>query len=158
MMNDRNYISIRTNQSDVNISVAEHLTVARKKEKIKELDRKVYQNLLLHRVLNQIWKKERLSVYKGEREKLISIRNSKDFDDKNPLASAIDDLNNDLNFEMELSRSKDAWEEIWKKAFKVEGTGFSRCYCGMLIFISFGNRLSPSGYAGYRNSSPWFTW
>ncbi len=116
------YITVRTNQSEISISIAEKLMVRNSGQEISGSDFKVENGKIKTVFFSKLRKNEKIILHK-----LVSIHNSRDFNDSNPLASAIKNLNDVKNFESALSDSIRQWNVIWDKTdLKISGDRYSQ--------------------------------
>ncbi len=116
------YINVRTNQSHTSISIAEKLIFKVRGEDIKQ-DDFVVSSGKVKTVFNvKAGKNEKLIL-----QKIVSIHNSRDFNQEDPLESAMSKLAAISNFDAILADSSRSWAEIWKKAdLKIEGDRYSQ--------------------------------
>ncbi|MFW5821197.1 MAG: glycosyl hydrolase family 65 protein, partial [Bacteroidota bacterium] len=67
--------------------------------------------------------------------KLVSIKNSRDFETYNPSGDTIDELSDKFSWDTVLARSIDAWDKIWKKAdLEISGDRYSQMLLRLHIY------------------------
>ncbi len=129
-MNDLGYVTVKTNQSDITISVAEKVLLTRGPQEIPLEEFKTEKGKI-----NSYF---RVSLKKGESgvlRKLISINNSRDFETYNPLGASIEQLSGIQSWDAVLSDSIDAWAGIWDKAdLEISGDRYSQMLLRLHIF------------------------
>ena len=132
-MNEIDYVTVKTNQSEVEIAVAGRsiLEVDGSNTGISGSIPGKASSGTSFRIQLEEGKTASLT-------KLVSIHNSRDFDDKIPLAAALEDLETAGTFESELGKSMNAWEKIWSKSdYRVEGDRLSQMLLRLHIYHLF---------------------
>lgn len=120
------YVSVRTNQSRISISVAEKLIFRNRGEEIEQAEFEVSSGKAKTIFMTVAGKNEKITL-----QKLVGIHNSRDFKQVNkkegPLDSALEQVASINNFEAVLAESSNSWSEIWKKAdLKIEGDRYNQ--------------------------------
>ena len=132
-LDETGYVLVKTNQSDIYILVSEKLTLLQGSKKIAVSDFQTGRGRI-----NTIFN---LKVKKGESielKKLVSVRNSRDFETIDPdRVFAVPELDKN-SFDVLLSRSAKAWEKIWQKAdLQVSGDRYSQMLLRLHIYHLF---------------------
>jgi beta-phosphoglucomutase family hydrolase len=129
-MNEMGYVIVKTNQSDITISVTEKLSLTKGTKSFSPED--------FHTEKGKIKTFFKLNISKGESgtlRKLVSIKNSRDFETYNPLGASIDELSNKQSWDTVLSDSIKAWAEIWKRAdLEITGDRYSQMLLRLHIY------------------------
>lgn len=129
-MNEIGYVIVKTNQSDITISATEKVTLNKGSKSIDAENFKTEKG--------KIKTYFKLGLQKGESgvlRKLVSIKNSRDFETYNPLGASIDELSDKLSWDSILAKSIDAWAEIWEKAdLEITGDRYSQMLLRLHIY------------------------
>ncbi|MBE0654795.1 MAG: HAD-IA family hydrolase, partial [Bacteroidales bacterium] len=132
-LDETGYVLVKTNQSDIYILVSEKLTLLHGSKKIAASDFQSEKGRI-KTIFN-------LKVKKGESielKKLVSVRNSRDFETIDPnRIFAVPELDKN-SFDVLLLRSAKAWEKIWQKAdMQVSGDRYSQMLLRLHIYHLF---------------------
>ena len=128
--NDVNYVSVCTDQSKVQISVAEKLNLISDEELDYESTFKNEKGKSISEFTFTLIEGQEISL-----QKLISVHSSHHFNESKPQESAIKDLSSDINLEGEIFKSMNSWQDIWTKSdLKVEGDRLSQMLLRLHIF------------------------
>jgi len=131
--NDMGFVIVKTNQSDITISVTEkvHLYQGNKDIPVDTFNGEK----------GKIRSSFKLNAKKGESStlrKLVSVKNSRDFETLNPLGASLDELSGKKSFDLVLAESVSAWKRIWERAdLKVSGDRYSQMLLRLHIFHLF---------------------
>lgn len=124
------YVIVRTNQSDVSVSVAEQLSVIKAGEEIDMADFQVEKG--------KIKSYFRLKAEEGESvclQKRVVIKNSRDFETMNPLGESLDEVSKLASFDDLVTENNKAWKAIWEKSdIEVSGDRYSQMLLRLHIF------------------------
>ncbi len=125
-----NYVSVRTDQSKVDISVAEKLNLISEENAPFDYGFKNEKGKLISEFTMNLQEGQEISL-----QKLISVHSSQHFNDKDPLDSAISDLNSGIKLDGEIFKSMNSWQNIWAKSdLRVEGDRLSQMLIRLHIF------------------------
>ncbi|MCK4920031.1 MAG: HAD-IA family hydrolase [Bacteroidales bacterium] len=128
-----NYVSVRTNQSDIQISIAEKLEMISDEEIQVESTFKDESGKTISDFSFMLNEGQEVSL-----QKLVSVHSSNHFEDKNPLENALADLNSDITLDGEIFKSINAWGDIWAKSdVKIEGDRLSQMLVRLHIYHLF---------------------
>lgn len=132
-MNDMGYVIVKTNQSDITISVTEKLLVTRGNKPVSASDFKTEKGKIKTHFTSRLGKGESASL-----RKLVSVKNSRDFETYNPLGASLDELSDKDSFDILLSDSINAWKKLWEKGdFEVKGDRFGQMLLRLHIYHLF---------------------
>lgn len=130
---DCDYVSVRTNQSGVNITVAESLELVSDEDLKSESTFKDEEGKTISDFSFMLTEGKEVAL-----QKLISVHSSNHFGDKKPLESALADLNSDISLDGEIFKSINAWGDIWTRSdIKIEGDRLSQTLIRLHIFHLF---------------------
>ncbi len=124
------YVIVRTNQSDITISVSEKLRVFNDGKAASEGDFQSEKGKISTFFKEPVKENKELKL-----QKLVCVQNSRDFEVENPLGAALVALKEADNFDTLLEESAGKWAEIWEKAdLKVDGDRFTQMLLRMHIY------------------------
>ncbi|MDD4294019.1 MAG: glycosyl hydrolase family 65 protein [Candidatus Omnitrophica bacterium] len=122
------FLSMRTNQSRIEIAQAEKIKVFCDGNELKTRIRPITRRLLQGKA--RIGQEFRIMVQPGKTysvEKCVTIYTSRDAGIKNPLAVAVDLAKNSLPFNFLAETHKKTWNDIWQKCdIQIDGDVFSQ--------------------------------
>ncbi len=128
--NELGFVIVKTNQSDITISVTEKVVVY---QGTREIPRSGFKTSK-----GKICSSFKMKAKKGEStvlRKLVSIKNSRDFETYNPLGASLDELSARHSFDIVLADSIKAWKAIWDRSdLKIEGDRYSQMLLRLHIF------------------------
>ena len=118
------YLSMKTTQSEIEISEAARVRIFTGGKEIKAVNR------ILKKEKKFICQEFELFVHKRQHydiEKIVSIYTSRDKNIKGPLAFAMASLKTSPGFDTLLASHEQAWDDLWKKFdIEIEGDSFSQ--------------------------------
>ncbi len=130
--NDGIYLTVNTNQSNIQIAMASHISINNNGNEVKLIstNTKKEERAIFQEFKIQVRKKERYTV-----EKIVSIYTSRDMESKNPLKSAIETVQKVSDFSSLLASQKEVWSNLWDMFdLETEGHIFSQKALRLHIF------------------------
>ncbi len=118
------YLSMKTSQSNINISQVARLRIFSKGRELKPVNRilKDEKKRIAQEFAIRVSRKRRYEI-----EKIVSIYTSKDKSIKNPLAEAMDSIKPSYRFNTLLKTHTYAWGLLWKRFdIEIQGDSFSQ--------------------------------
>lgn len=129
-MNELGYVIVKTNQSDITISVTEKLSVTKGQKSVDSSNFKSEKGKIHTYFATRVSKGESYTL-----RKLVSIKNSRDFETYNPLGASLDELSDKESFDTILAESIKAWKNLWEKGdLEVSGDRYTQMLLRLHVY------------------------
>ncbi len=129
-MNGLDYVIVKTNQSDITVSVAQKLEVTLDGRTITRDSFQPGKGKVTSFFIADVKKDECLRL-----QKLVCIHNSRDFEVNNPLGAVVDQLSTADGFEEIFEASTEAWKSMWQEAdVEIFGDRYSQMLLRLHIY------------------------
>ncbi|HYW97309.1 MAG TPA: beta-phosphoglucomutase family hydrolase [Bacteroidales bacterium] len=129
-MNGLDYVIVKTNQSDITVSVAQKLDVTLAGKMVNRSSFEPVKGKVTSYFESNAAANECLQL-----RKIVCIHNSRDFEVNNPLGAVAEQLSAEDDFNKIFGASEQAWGKIWKKSdIAISGDRYSQMLIRLHIF------------------------
>ncbi len=129
-MNGLDYVIVKTNQSDITVSVAQKPAVTLNGKTVKRSSFETGNGKVTSLFQTDMQKSQRLTI-----KKIICVHNSRDFEVNNPLGAVVDQLSAAEDFDTLFENSRKAWKRIWDESdIVISGDRYSQMLLRLHVY------------------------